>query len=139
MHEYTQKYTAHVQGSSDRSFGLVFAAVFLIIGMYPLWHGGGIRTWALAIGSGFFILSLLMSAVLSPLNRLWTKFGLMLHGVISPIVLGIIFFLAVTPTGLIMRFLGKDTLRLKFDRSLGSYWITRAPPGPDGDSLNNQF
>ena len=87
----------------------------------------------------FLLLAALVPGVLAPANRLWTKFGLLLHHIVSPIALGILFFLVVTPTGLLMRLFGKDPLRLRFDPDADSYWIKRDPPGPAADSLKNQF
>jgi hypothetical protein len=128
-----------VRGSSDRSFGIVFAVVFALIGLLPLAFGGTARPWALAIGGGFLLAALAVPRVLSPLNRLWLRFGLLLHRIVSPLVLGIMFFVVITPMGLLMRALGKDLLRLKLDKSLGSYWIERQPPGPPPESLTDQF
>lgn len=128
-----------VRGSSDRSFGFVFAVVFAAIGLLPLIVGGGVRLWALAIGGGFLLVALALPRVLAPLNRLWLKFGLLLHKIVSPIVLGIMFYGVVTPTGLLMRALGKDPLRLKFERQSASYWIERVPPGPPPESMKDQF
>ena len=139
MHEHAPRHTARIQTSSDRSFGFVFAAVFLIVGLYPLLHAAGIRIWAIVVSGLFLLLAALAPRVLAPANRLWTKFGLLLHNIVSPIALGILFFLVVTPTGLLMRLFGKDPLRLRFDPAADSYWIKRDPPGPAADSLNNQF
>lgn len=139
MHEHTPRHASPIQSSSDRSFGFVFAAVFLIIGLYPLFHAAGIRLWAVALSGTFLLLAALVPQVLAPANRLWTKFGLLLHNIVSPVALGVLFFLVVTPTGLLMRLLGKDPLRLRFDPAADSYWIKRDPPGPAADSLKNQF
>lgn len=139
MHEHTPRHTSQVQSSSDRAFGFVFAAVFLIIALYPLLHASGIRIWAVVISGLFLLLATLVPQVLAPANRLWTRFGLLLHNIVSPLALGILFFLVVTPTGLLMRLFGKDPLRLRFDPAADSYWIKRDPPGPAADSLNNQF
>ncbi len=128
-----------VQGSSDRSFGIVFAVVFALIGLLPLVFGHPVRLWALAIGAGFLVVALVVPRVLSPLNRLWLRFGLLLHKIVSPLVLGIMFFLVITPIGLLMRAVGKDLLRLKFDKRSSSYWIERLPPGPPPESLKDQF
>ena len=128
-----------IQGSSNRSFGLVFAGFFAIVGLLPLVTGGPIRYWALLIGAVFLLLGLALPSVLGPLSRLWMKFGQLLHRIVSPIVLGIMFYLVVTPIGLLMRLLGKDPLRLKSDREAKSYWITREPPGPAPESLRDQF
>ena len=128
-----------VQSSSNRAFGFVFAAVFLIIGVLPIFFGGTWRLWSLGLSAGFLAAAILAPALLAPLNRLWTHFGLLLHRVVSPIVLGIMFFLVVTPMGLLMRAFGKDPLRLRSEKSRSSYWIDRNPPGPAPDTLNNQF
>lgn len=139
MHEHTQKHSVTVQGSSDRSFGLVFAVAFLTLGLYPLVGGGAIRIWSLATGAAFFVLALAVPKVLAVPNRLWMKFGLLLQHIVSPIALGALFFLAFMPIGILMRLFGKDSLRLRFDPTANSYWIKRDPPGPDPQSLNNQF
>jgi len=139
MHELTHKYSAEIKNSSDRAFGLVFSAVFTLISLYPLIGGGAIRVWSLAAASLFLALALSAPSVLSHANQLWTKFGELLHHIVSPVALGIVFFLAVLPIGLLMRLFGKDPLRLKIDRNASSYWINRDPPGPAAESLNNQF
>lgn len=139
MHEHTPRHPSQIQSSSDRSFGFVFAAVFLIIALYPLLNAQGVRIWAIAVSGVFLLLAMFLPKVLAPANRLWTKFGLLLHNIVSPIALGILFFLVVTPTGLLLRFFKKDPLRLRFDSAADSYWIKRDPPGPAADSLNNQF
>ncbi len=139
MHEHTPRHTAQIQSSSDRSFGFVFAAVFLIIALYPLLNAQGIRIWSIVVAGIFLLLATLVPRVLGLANRLWTKFGLLLHNLVSPIALGILFFFVVTPTGLLMRLFGKDPLRLCFDPAADSYWIKRDPPGPAADSLKNQF
>lgn len=128
-----------VRGSSDRSFGIVFAVVFAVIGLLPLAFGGAARLWALMIGAAFLVVALLAPTILAPMNRVWLRFGLLLHRIVSPLVLGIMFFLVITPMGLVMRAFGKDLLRLKFDQSLASYWIERSPPGPAPESMKDQF
>ena len=110
---------------SERSFGLVFAAVFAILAAWPLIHGAGPRWWALGVALGFAVAGFLAPAVLRPLNRLWFRFGLLLGRIVGPVVMGLIFFVAVTPTALIFKLLGKDPLRLKADASAKSYWIDR--------------
>lgn len=139
MHEHTQKHTAEIKGSSDRAFGLVFSVVFGIIALYPLLGGGALRLWSLIVAGLFLLLALVIPGVLAPANRLWMKFGELLHRVVSPVALGIVFYLTVLPTGIILRLLGKDPLRLRFEPESESYWIKRDPPGPAADSLNNQF
>jgi len=91
------------------------------------------------VGAAFLVVAWLRPAVLAPLNRAWTRFGLLLHRIVSPIVLGVMFFVVITPMGLVMRALGKDPLRLRYDREARTYWIDRRPPGPAPDTLNNQF
>lgn len=131
--------TDEVSGSSDRVFGFVFAALFAIIGVLPLAAGKAIHGWSLGLALLFLVLAILRPAILAPLNRAWMKFGLLLHRVVSPLVLGIMFFLVMTPTGLLMRLFGKDPLRLKFNATEDSYWIDRSPPGPPSESLKDQF
>ena len=128
-----------VHGSSDRSFGIVFAVVFCVIGLLPLAFGGGARLWSLGVGVAFLLVAVVAPAVLAPLSRLWLRFGLLLHRIVSPVVLGIMFFVVITPMALVMRALGKDLLRLRFDRAAASYWIDRTPPGPPPESMKDQF
>ena len=112
---------------SNRSFGIVFFLVFLIIATYPLTNGDEIRLWSLIISVTFLFLGLINSKFLNPLNKLWFKFGIFLGKIVSPLVMGIIFFLVVTPIGLLMRLLNKDLLNLKFNNN-GSYWIEKTEP-----------
>lgn len=139
MHEHTARHNVAIKTSSDRSFGLVFAAVFTLISLFPLLHGGSIRRWAVIIALVLVTLAFMAPVVLAPANRLWASFGMLLHRFVSPIALGILFFLVVTPTGYLMRRLGADLLRLHKDPTTPSYWINREPPGPPPDSLNRQF
>ena len=125
-----------IEKSTNRSFGLVFFIVFLIIGLWPLAHEGPVRYWSFVIALIFLFLGILNSKILTPLNVLWSKFGELLGIVIAPIVMGIIFFLVVTPTGLIMRMLGKDLLRNKFQINNESYWIKKEK---NKSSMKNQF
>ncbi len=111
--------------STNRSFGLVFFVFFLIIAIYPFLKGGNIHIWSLIISTIFLILGLLNSKILSPLNKIWFKFGIILGNFISPIVMGLIFFLIVTPTSLVMKITGKNLLNLK-KNNRNSYWITRS-------------
>ena len=139
MHESLNRHD-EVQGSSNRSFGLVFVVVFTLIAIAPwVLDSGPIRIWASVISIFLFFTSIVIPGVLAPLNRLWTKFGLLLHHVVNPILMGLIFFLAVTPTALVFRVLGKNPLHLKFDPSAKTYWIDRDPPGPSPDSMSQQF
>ena len=114
-----------IKVSSNRSFGLVFFVVFLIIGLWPLLDGGQFRIWSLFFSLFFLVLGLMNSKLLTPLNLLWTKFGILLGNVFAPIVMSFIFFLVVTPIGLLMRIMGRDLLRTKYNKSGKSYWIKR--------------
>jgi Saxitoxin biosynthesis operon protein SxtJ len=127
------------QSSSDRAFGIVFAVVFLLIGVLPLVFGGAVRVWSVAVSAIFLAIALLRPVLLAPLNRLWTRFALLLHKIVSPVVLGIMFFVVITPMGWLQRAVGRDPLRLRFDREARSYWVDRVPPGPPPETLDNQF
>ena len=124
-----------VKTSSNRSFGIVFFIVFLLIALYPLTYNEEIRIWSIIISLIFLILGLLNSKILAPLNKLWFKFGIFIGKIISPLIMVIIFFLVVTPIGLIMRLLGKDVLNLKYNNSQ-SYWIEKNGPK---SKMKNQF
>ncbi len=130
-----------VKVGSARSFGLVFATVFIIIALFPLLSDqqGSLRLWALIVAAFFAITALTMPRLLEPLNKLWFRFGLLLHKIVNPLIMGLLFFVTVTPIGLLMRSLGKTPLRLGFDKSAESYWITRTPPGPAPESMKRQF
>ncbi len=111
--------------SSIRSFGILFSIVFIIITFWPLLNGNKPYYWLLLPSSIFLILGILKSKILIPLNKIWIKFGYLLGAIIAPIVMGIIFFLIVTPIGFIMRIFGKDFLSLKFKKELNTYWLKR--------------
>ena len=111
--------------SSNRSFGIVFFFVFLIISLWPLTNENPLRVWSIFVAIIFLILGLMNSKLLTPLNVLWFKFGKLLGFIIAPIVMGIVFFLVVTPTGIIMRIIGKDLLGRKFNKNKKTYWINR--------------
>ncbi len=128
-----------VEGSSDRAFGWVFAAFFTLIALWPLWRGETPRWWAAGLAAVFALIVLLRPGVLAPLNRQWTRLGVLLGKVVSPVALGLLFYGVIAPLGIVMRLAGKDPLRLKFDRAAASYWISREPPGPKPDSMSNQF
>ena len=121
--------------SSNRSFGTVFFIVFLLIALYPLLKDNDLRIWSLVISFIFLILGLINSKILTPLNRLWFKFGLLLGKFISPIIMGIIFFIVVTPIGIIMRLFKKDLLNLKYNKK-ETYWIDKSGPK---SKMKNQF
>ena len=111
--------------SSNRNFGLVFFIVFLIVALWPLKYEGDIRLWSLILSIIFIILGILNSKLLTPLNKLWFKFGILLGSIVSPIIMGIVYFLVVTPTGIIMRLLGKNLLHMKKIKSASTYWTKR--------------
>ena len=121
--------------SSNRSFGIVFCALFLIVSLYPLINEEPIRYWSLIVSIIFLILGMLNSNILSPLNKAWFKFGLFLGKIVSPIVMGIVFFAVVTPIALILKIMGKDLLNLKKSK-INSYWITKTGPK---SKMKNQF
>ena len=137
--KFHEDYARQVDQGSDRSFGIVFAVVFAIVGVWPLWDGGSPATWAFGTGAVFLILALGRPGTLAPLNRLWHLVGLGLSKVVNPVVMGFLFFVTITPMALIMRLMGKDPLRLRFDSEAESYWIERTPRGPDPETMNRQF
>ncbi len=128
-----------VKGSSDRSFGLLFAGIAALVAAIKLWHANPVGFGWLAAAVILAALALLAPGVLAPANRLWLKLGLLLHHVVEPVVMSLLFFVTVMPIGLIMRASGKDLLRLKWDREATSYWLPRTPPGPAPDSIRQQF
>ena len=121
--------------SSNKSFGIVFFFIFLIISIWPLLNGNEIRIWSLIISIVFLTLCLVYSKILTPLNKLWFKFGILLGSFISPIIMGLVFFIVVTPTSLIMKVFGKDLLNLKKNNKK-SYWIEKTPIK---SKMKNQF
>ena len=124
-----------LESSSNKSFGLVFFIVFLIIAIYPIFKNGDIRIWSLIISFIFLSLGLINSKILTPLNKIWFKLGLLLGKIVSPLIMLFIFFFVVTPIGLIMRILKKDVLNLKYNSS-ASYWIEKNEPA---SKMKNQF
>lgn len=123
---------------SDRTFGLVMAAALAIVSLVNVWHHGRLWPWLLPLAALFLLASLLRPSWLHPLNRLWMMLGLVLHRIVNPIVMGLLFYGTVLPTGLVMRMRGRDLLRLKRDEAADSYWITR-PPGPAPETMRDQF
>ena len=121
--------------SSNRNFGIVFFIVFLLIAVYPILKGNDIRIWSLLISFAFLILGLINSKLLTPLNKLWFKFGLLLGKIVTPLIMGFIFFIVVTPIGILMRLLGKDLLNLKYNEKK-TYWIEKTGPK---SKMKNQF
>ena len=125
--------------SSNRTFGIVLAAFFALIGLLPLLRGHPLRLWALPVSAIFLLAALAAPTVLAPLNRIWTALGALLHKITNPIILGVFFYLVFTPFGALLRLCGKDLLRLKWAPGGESYWILREPPGPPSESMSNQF
>ena len=128
-----------VKMGSERGFGIVFAIVFLIIALFPLLGDGGVRLWSVGVAAVFGGLAFVAPKFLAPLNRLWFRFGMLLSRIVSPIVMGILFFVTVTPTGLIMRARGKDLLRQKLDPDAETYWIEVDPEMAAQSSMKKQF
>ena len=129
-----------IEGSSDRTFGIVFAVVFAIIGLWPLLgEPAPPRWWSLGVGAVFLILAFVLPRVLAPLNRLWLRFGLLLHRIVNPIVLGAMFYVVITPVGLLRRLISRDPLSLRRDSARSSYWVVREEPGPSPASMKQQF
>ena len=126
---------ADVKIGSNRSFGIVFFIVFFLIAIYPLINQGEIRIWSLLISLLFLILGIINSKILLPLNKVWFKFGIFLGKIISPFIMGVIFFLVVTPIAFLMRMLKKDLLNLKYNKN-SSYWIEKTDPK---STMKNQF
>lgn len=134
--------TAHAsgpEGGSDRAFGIVFAVVFAVIAAWPVLKDGPMRLWAAGVSGGFLVLALAIPKVLAPLNRLWMAFGLLLARVVSPVMLFVVYVIAVVPTGLVMRLRGKDPLHRRFDPAAESYWVHRVPPGKPDATMTRQF
>ena len=125
-----------IEISTNRSFGITFSAVFLIIGIWPLLNNEPIRIWSIVISLIFLLFGLMNSKLLTPFNKIWFKFGILLGSIVSPIAMSMVFFIVVTPIGICMRLLRKDILNRKFDKNANSYWISRNKPS---GSLKNQF
>lgn len=139
QHENLQR-DHHIETGSDRSFGFVFAVVFAIIGLWPLvWHGQTPRFWALAIAAAFLIIAFVRPQLFAGANKLWAGLGILIGKFVTPIVMVILFYVTVTPIGLLMRVFKKDPLNLRFDDSKKSYWIERDPPGPLAETMKDQF
>jgi hypothetical protein len=124
---------------SDRSFGIVMAAAFAVVTALNGWHAGRLWPWTAGLSALLLVAALARPQVLNPLNRLWLRFGLLLHRVVNPVVMALVFYGAVWPTGLVMRWMGRDLLRLKLEPDAASYWIVRQPPGPSPETMRDQF
>lgn len=123
---------------SNRAFGLLFATVFSVLALY-LWWKGKPYILTFIVGMFFFVAGMFASHWLTPLNRAWMGFGYLLHRIVNPIVLGVMFFGLITPFGLAMRIFRGDPLKRKYEPGTASYWIQRTPPGPPPESFPNQF
>jgi hypothetical protein len=128
-----------IRPPSNRAFGLVFAAVFAFIGIWPVIGGQLPRLWALCLAGGFLLTVLAFPAALTMPNRLWQRVGLALHRVTTPLAMALIYYTAVLPSGLMLKALRRDLLRLERDPAAVSYWIQRDPPGPERGSMTRQF
>jgi len=138
---FHEAYTAQekIQPGSEKSFAIVMMIAPIVIGAIIYLFKSYFPVWLLTVSVFFALLLLLAPKALKPLNLLWFKFGLLLHGLVSPLIMGLVFFVVVTPTGLIRTLFGKDSLQLKFDPERTSYWEARDPKGPEPDSIKNQF
>ena len=124
----------------DRHVGILFAAVFILIASWPvLFSAGQIRIWALAIALVFLAISFLRPAALHPLNRAWMAFGLLLSRIVNPLVLGILFFVVITPVALVTRLFGRDPLNQKLDPTAKTYWTDRDPNSSTSGTMKDQF
>lgn len=128
-----------VVGSSDRNFGLTFSAFFAILAGLSFWRAGERWPYWLGAAAAIALVALVVPKLLAPLNKAWTKLGLLLFKVVNPIVMFVLFAITIVPIGLIRRALGHDELNLRFDPQAASYWIPRDPPGPAPESMKNQF
>lgn len=139
MINHTARYLEITERASDRYFGLALSLVFFVITLLSLLSTNELQLWAIALGLIFGTAALTTPHILGPLNRIWTDLGFLLHLFVSQVVLGILYFGVVTPTGLLIRLAGKDSLGLRLQKDATTYWIPRSPPGPKAESLNNQF
>ena len=128
--------TSPVEIGSEKNFGIVFGVVFIIIGILPLWGGGPVRAWAFIIAFFFFLLAYFFPKILKVPNRIWFKLGMFLGDIIAPVMMALIYFVAVVPTGIYARFAGKDILGKRRDQSTSTYWINRDDPA---GTMKNQF
>ena len=126
-------------GPSDRSFALTFSVVFALLSLAPLLHRRPVRLWASGVAAAFLILAIARPSVLHGANRAWMRLGALMSRVVSPIVMGLMFYLIITPMAFALRLFGADLLRLEFDRKNPTYWIDRVPPGPSPESMSQQF
>ena len=131
--------TSETREASERSFGIVFFVLFQAIAAYLWWYSNNYAILFATVGLAFGALALFAPRTLAPLNWIWTRFGLLLHRVISPVIITALFVLVITPVGLLMRLFGQRPLNLKFEPNASTYWIERTPPGPPTGSLDRQY
>lgn len=124
---------------SNRSFGVVFTLFFSIIALWPLLNSNQIRIWAIITALIFLLASLFAPTILAPLNKVWFKFGLLLHHIVNPIIMAVMYFIVFAPVALVLKIMKKDLLRLRLDKKATTYWVERKPPGPEPESMRNQF
>ncbi len=127
------------KASSNRSFGLVIGTALALVAFAPLLRHHDVRWWATPIAAIFLLLALAAPGLLAPLNAVWVKLGVLLNRIVSPVVLGVLYFAIFTPMGRVLHLLGKDLLNLRHEATAQSYWVERNPPGPAGETLKNQF
>jgi hypothetical protein len=137
-HESYSRDESNVPGS-ERSFGFVMAVAFALLAALNLWHAGRVWPWTGGVAISFFVTAWLYPRVLRPFNWIWFKFGLLLHKIVSPLIMAILFYVTILPIGLILRALGKDMLRLRREPARNSYWLDRRPPGPLPETMKDQF
>jgi hypothetical protein len=128
-----------IVAGSDRSFGFVMAAALAIVTALNLWHWGKLWPWTGGLAALLLAAAWFRPVVLHLPNLLWLKFGLLIHKVVNPVVMALLFYGTILPTGLVMRMMGKDPLRLKRQPDVDSYWIVRKPPGPSPETMSDQF
>lgn len=138
MHEDLNRHE-EINAGSERAFGIVFAVVFAVVAAWPLMSGEPPRWWALAVAVAFLAAGYLFPVILKPLNIVWFKIGMLMYKVVNPLTMAMLYVTTIIPIGLIMRLMGKDLLNLKLDETVSSYWVERDPPGPEPDSMKNQF
>jgi hypothetical protein len=128
-----------VKTSSDRSFGRVFALAFAVVALWPLASGAPMRLWAAIVAACFLGVSIAAPRLLNPLNRAWARLGLLMGRILSPVVMAVVYSIIIVPAGLLLRVLGRDPLRLKWQPQAETYWIAREQPAPEPDSMSRQF
>lgn len=138
FHESFASYDEVKQGS-NRSFGYFFGGIFLLYACFPFFKGHPVRIWALILGLAFLVVTIFFPHALKPLNYAWFRFSMLLSKIMNPIVMGILFFVIITPLGILMRLSGGDPLKLKWKKDVKSYWLPRTPPGPAPEKMANPY